>query len=92
VRDIRSPRRLRTAADAEDFEQEIIDQYALSMAALGITDGHIAVSRPARSACWPGSTTSWSIRRLCDLFGLSVGGVTRYAVTRNQPGLDEPGP
>lgn len=45
VRNLASPRRLVTAVDNEAFEQELVDQYALSMAAAGITDGHIATSR-----------------------------------------------
>jgi integrase/recombinase XerC len=45
VRNLASPRRLVTAFDNEEFEQEIVDQYAMSMAAAGITDGHIAASR-----------------------------------------------
>ena len=36
VRTIGSPRVLRTAEDVEDFEQEIVDQYAL---ALGFATG-----------------------------------------------------
>ena len=47
VRNMGSPRRLRSEQEAEDFEQEIVDQYALSMAAAGLTDGHIAASRAA---------------------------------------------
>jgi site-specific recombinase XerD len=45
VRNLASPRRLRSAQEMEDFAQEIVDQYALSMAAAGLTDGHIAASR-----------------------------------------------
>jgi site-specific recombinase XerD len=47
VRNLASPRRLRTVEDVVDFAQEIVDQYALSMAAAGLTDGHIAASRAA---------------------------------------------
>ena len=36
---------LSTAQDAEDFEQELVDQYALAMAASGLSDGHIRNSR-----------------------------------------------
>jgi integrase/recombinase XerC len=36
---------LRTAQDVEDFEQELVDQYALAMAAAGLSDGHISSSR-----------------------------------------------
>ena len=45
VRNIGSPRMLRTAEDVEDFEQEIVDQYSLAMAAAGLSDGHVANSR-----------------------------------------------
>ncbi|MFE3175929.1 tyrosine-type recombinase/integrase [Amycolatopsis sp. NPDC059090] len=45
VRNLGSPNALRSALDAEDFEQELVDQYALSMAAAGLTDAHIASSR-----------------------------------------------
>jgi integrase/recombinase XerC len=37
--------RLSTAAEVEDFEQEIVDQFALAMAASGLTDGHIRNTR-----------------------------------------------
>ncbi|WP_416986788.1 tyrosine-type recombinase/integrase [Streptomyces sp. T028] len=36
---------LRTAQDVEDFEQEIVDEYALAMAAGGLSDGHIRATR-----------------------------------------------
>lgn len=45
VRNIDSPRALRSAEDAEDFEQEIVDQYALAMAAAGLSDGHVSHTR-----------------------------------------------
>jgi integrase/recombinase XerC len=45
IRRIDSPRALTTAADVEDFEQEIVDQYALAMAAAGLTDAHVSQSR-----------------------------------------------
>lgn len=45
VRRIESPRALRTATDVEDFEQEIVDQYALAMAAAGLTDEHVSQTR-----------------------------------------------
>ena len=45
VRNIGSPRGLRSAEDAEDFEQEIVDQYALAMAAAGLSDGHVRNTR-----------------------------------------------
>ncbi|GAB3454458.1 hypothetical protein GCM10027436_55870 [Actinophytocola sediminis] len=47
VRTIRSPRQLTTAQEFEDFEQELVDQYALAMAASGITDGHVSNQRAA---------------------------------------------
>jgi hypothetical protein len=33
------------AQAVEDFEQEIVDQYALAMAAAGLSDGHIRHTR-----------------------------------------------
>lgn len=36
---------LRTAQDAEDFEQEIVDEHAIAMAAAGLSDGHIQGTR-----------------------------------------------
>lgn len=36
---------VRTAEDVAAFEQEIIDQYALAMAAAGLTDDHVAGTR-----------------------------------------------
>lgn len=38
---------LATAQDVEDFEQELVDQYALAMVAAGLSDGHIRNSRAA---------------------------------------------
>jgi integrase/recombinase XerC len=32
---------LSSAKAVEDFEQEFVDQYALAMAAAGLSDGHI---------------------------------------------------
>jgi site-specific recombinase XerD len=45
VRNIGSAGALRTAEDVADFEQEIVDQYALAMAAAGLTDSYVAVTR-----------------------------------------------
>ena len=45
VRNIGSPRALQTAQDVEDFEQEIVDQHALAMAAAGLSDGHVGNTR-----------------------------------------------
>jgi hypothetical protein len=45
VRSIDSPRALRTAGEVEDFEQEVVDQYALAMAAAGLSDGHVSNTR-----------------------------------------------
>ena len=42
VRNLGAPPGLRSAQDFEDFEQELVDQYALAMAGAGLTDGHIA--------------------------------------------------
>lgn len=45
VRSLGSPRRLRTPEELEDFEQELVDQYALAAVGAGITDGTIAEER-----------------------------------------------
>lgn len=45
VRSIGTARGFRDEQDAADFEQEIVDQYALAMAAAGLTDAHILVAR-----------------------------------------------
>lgn len=41
VRSIGSARGFRDEQDVADFEQELVDQFALAMAASGLTDGHI---------------------------------------------------
>jgi site-specific recombinase XerD len=45
VRRIDAPRVLRTAQEVEDFEQEIVDEYALAMAAAGLSDEYLMSSR-----------------------------------------------
>src|SRR5699024_7027657 len=45
VRSVGTARGWRSEEDAADFEQEIIDQHALAMAAAGLSDGYIAQSR-----------------------------------------------
>jgi len=45
VRSIRSPRSLGTAQELEDFEQELVDQYALAMAATGVSDDYVSSQR-----------------------------------------------
>lgn len=45
VRNLGAPGLLRSEQDTDDFEQEIVDQFALAMAASGQSDGHIAASR-----------------------------------------------
>lgn len=47
VRSLGTARSLRTPEELEDFEQELVDQYALSMAGGGVTDGHIEADRAA---------------------------------------------
>lgn len=36
---------LRSGQDVADFEQEIVDEYALAMAAAGLSDGHVRTTR-----------------------------------------------
>jgi site-specific recombinase XerD len=45
VRNLSSVRGLRSQRDVEDFEQEIVDQYAIAMAAANLTDSHIGHAR-----------------------------------------------
>lgn len=45
VRSIDSGRRRRSEAELDDFEQELVDQYALAGAGSGMTDGSIASER-----------------------------------------------
>lgn len=45
MRNLASPRALQTADDVEEFEQEIVDQYALALAAAGMSDGHVGNTR-----------------------------------------------
>jgi hypothetical protein len=47
VRSIDSPRHLRTAQETEDFEQELVDQFALALAGAGLTDRYVATERTA---------------------------------------------
>lgn len=45
VQSLRSPRRLTRPQDVEDFEQELVDQYALAMVGAGTTDEHVCAHR-----------------------------------------------
>jgi integrase/recombinase XerC len=45
VRNIGSSQPLRSDADIEVFQQEIVDQYALAMAAAGLSDGYVSSTR-----------------------------------------------
>ena len=45
VRNISSGAVLRSAEAVEDFEQEIVDQYALAMGASGLTDSYVSSTR-----------------------------------------------
>lgn len=47
VRSLGVPRSLRSAQEQEDFEQELVDQYALAVAAAGATDGYVSEERAA---------------------------------------------
>ncbi len=42
VRNLGSPTKFRCEQDIDDFEQEIVDQYSLAMAAAGLGDDHIS--------------------------------------------------
>lgn len=45
VRNLSAPRRLAGVEDVQDFEQELVDQYALAMVGAGIRDEHVASDR-----------------------------------------------
>ena len=45
VRSIGSSRQLSTAQDVEDFEQELVDQYALAQVGAGVTDRFVGTER-----------------------------------------------
>lgn len=45
VRSISSPRSLTSDQELEDFEQELVDQYALAMAASGVSDAYVSGHR-----------------------------------------------
>lgn len=47
VRTLGLPRKLSSEEDAEDFEQELVDQYALAQAGAGLTDSYVAGERSA---------------------------------------------
>lgn len=107
VRSIGSPVALRTGQDVGDFEQELVDQYALAMAAAGLSDRHVAQTRSTviefarslseslRSAtCHDADRFLTEQRRLgraVSLFGLTVQAANRYALTLAHPDLEQPG-
>jgi len=45
VRSLGTPRRLQSTRDAEDFEQELVDQYLLAALGSGLGDGTVAAGR-----------------------------------------------
>ncbi len=45
VRSLGAPRRLVSGQDADDFEQELVDQFALAVAASGAADRYVATER-----------------------------------------------
>ena len=45
VRTLGSPRQLRSDQDSEDFEQELVDQFALAVSGAGVTDHYVAAER-----------------------------------------------
>jgi integrase/recombinase XerC len=47
VRNIASPLALRPGQEVGDFEQELVDQFSLAMAAAGLSDGHVGNCRAA---------------------------------------------
>ncbi len=47
VRSVGTARRLRSPHELEDFEQELVDQYSLALAAAGCTDSYVSSIRAA---------------------------------------------
>lgn len=47
VRSLGGARRLRSTQELEDFEQELVDQFALAVSGSGVTDGVVASDRSA---------------------------------------------
>lgn len=45
VRSLGAPRRLSNAAEEEDFEQELVDQWALALAGAGCVDSYVGAQR-----------------------------------------------
>ena len=45
VRSLDAPRRLQSEVEVQEFEQELVDQYALAMAGSGTTDGEVSRHR-----------------------------------------------
>jgi site-specific recombinase XerD len=45
VRSLGAPGRLASAQELADFEQELVDQFALACAGAGVTDAHVAAER-----------------------------------------------
>jgi hypothetical protein len=45
VRSLSTAKRFQSPQMLEDFEQELVDQYALASAGLGVTDAYIAAER-----------------------------------------------
>lgn len=45
VRSIGSPRRLRSVSEAEDYEQELVDQFPLAQIGAGVTDRFVSAER-----------------------------------------------
>lgn len=95
VRNLESPRRLASLEDVGDFEQELVDQYALAMVGVGVGVGDSQVAgdrstlfefigflgRPVWTAA-PADADRYLAQHL---FGLTVGGAERYAHTTDQP-------
>jgi len=82
VRNLASARALRSAEEVEVFEQEIVDQYALAMAAAGLTDDYIGDCRAvvidfARSLSRPLWTAT------CDDADRFLAGLRRLGNTAN---------
>ncbi|MGD7786863.1 MULTISPECIES: tyrosine-type recombinase/integrase [Micrococcales] len=70
---------LRSPQDAEDFEQELVDEYALAMAAAGLTDGHVRSTRAA--------VIEFARSLTCPLWEASADDADRFLAEQRRRGL-----
>ena len=74
VRSIGSACGFRNEQDVADIEQELVDQFALVVAAARISAQMLRTDRILLEV----QATGGDVRRICDLFGIDVESVARY--------------